>query len=141
MFHFTKDRNFLFSFPVERERELVYTFNPLTISTLYFDSVSRFLTKCNESDQIPRDTRGKKKERYLKLKRICEIIFLKPGYSIYFYSLMIDVFQDQRVFLVPWIIVVITTCFVDVAHSLYLFIVAVSISFFYFWFIRKKNNY
>lgn len=43
---------------------------------------------------------------------------------------MIDVFQDQRVFLVPWIIVVITTCFVDVAHSLYLFIVAVSISFF-----------
>ncbi|XP_031775005.1 uncharacterized protein LOC100863236 isoform X2 [Apis florea] len=32
--------------------------------------------------------------------------------------------KDQRVFLVPWIIVVITTCFVDVAHSLYLFIVA-----------------
>ncbi|CAK9802827.1 hypothetical protein ANTPLA_LOCUS3344 [Anthophora plagiata] len=30
--------------------------------------------------------------------------------------------KDQRVFLVPWIIVVITICFVDVAHSLYLFV-------------------
>lgn len=129
MFHLTKERNFLFF----SRRELVYTFNPLTISTLYFDSVSRFLTRCNESDQIPtkKDTREKKKERYLKLRMICEIIFLKTGFSfsIYFCSLMIDVFQDQRVFLVPWIIVVVTTCFVDVAHSLYLFIVAVSILF------------
>ncbi|XP_076671775.1 uncharacterized protein LOC143370472 isoform X4 [Andrena cerasifolii] len=32
--------------------------------------------------------------------------------------------KDQRVFLMPWIITVITTCLVDVAHSLYLFIVA-----------------
>ncbi|XP_017754411.1 PREDICTED: uncharacterized protein LOC108546704 isoform X2 [Eufriesea mexicana] len=32
--------------------------------------------------------------------------------------------KDQRVFLVPWIIVVITICFVDVAHSLYLFVSA-----------------
>ncbi|CAK9829295.1 hypothetical protein ANTRET_LOCUS6662 [Anthophora retusa] len=30
--------------------------------------------------------------------------------------------KDQRVFLVPWIIIVITICFVDVAHSLYLFV-------------------
>ncbi|XP_043788636.1 uncharacterized protein LOC122712796 [Apis laboriosa] len=38
--------------------------------------------------------------------------------------LLYGLYKDQRVFLVPWIIVVITTCFVDVAHSLYLFIVA-----------------
>ncbi|KZC08292.1 hypothetical protein WN55_09196 [Dufourea novaeangliae] len=39
--------------------------------------------------------------------------------------LLYGLFKDQRVFLIPWIIVVITTCFVDVAHSLYL-VVAVS---------------
>lgn len=38
--------------------------------------------------------------------------------------LLYGLYKDQRVFLVPWIIVVVTTCFVDVAHSLYLFIVA-----------------
>ncbi|XP_034184383.1 uncharacterized protein LOC117606226 isoform X7 [Osmia lignaria lignaria] len=33
--------------------------------------------------------------------------------------------KDQRVFLIPWIIVVTTICFVDIGHSLYLFIAAV----------------
>ncbi|XP_029035373.1 uncharacterized protein LOC114872390 isoform X2 [Osmia bicornis bicornis] len=34
--------------------------------------------------------------------------------------------KDQRVFLIPWIIVVTTICFVDIGHSLYLFIAASS---------------
>ncbi|XP_076385613.1 uncharacterized protein LOC100876698 isoform X3 [Megachile rotundata] len=34
--------------------------------------------------------------------------------------------KDQRVFLIPWIIVVGTICIVDVGHSLYLFVVASS---------------
>ncbi|XP_076170476.1 uncharacterized protein LOC143148233 isoform X2 [Ptiloglossa arizonensis] len=37
--------------------------------------------------------------------------------------LLYGLFKDQRIFLVPWIITVIATCFVDVAHSLYLFVV------------------
>lgn len=32
--------------------------------------------------------------------------------------------KDQRVFLIPWIIVIVTICFIDVGHSLYLFIAA-----------------
>ncbi|XP_017885966.1 uncharacterized protein LOC108628499 isoform X2 [Ceratina calcarata] len=32
--------------------------------------------------------------------------------------------KDQRVFLIPWIVAVIATCIVDVAHSLYLFVAA-----------------
>lgn len=80
MFHLTKERNFLF-FP---RRELVYTFNPLTISTLYFDSVSRFLTRCNESDQIPtkKDTREKKERKIFKIKNDLWNYFLKIGLLI-----------------------------------------------------------
>ncbi|XP_053971902.1 uncharacterized protein LOC128872843 isoform X2 [Hylaeus volcanicus] len=36
--------------------------------------------------------------------------------------LLYGLFKDQRVFLMPWIITVIATCLVDVAHSLYLFV-------------------
>ncbi|XP_043248499.1 uncharacterized protein LOC122395179 [Colletes gigas] len=36
--------------------------------------------------------------------------------------LLYGLFKDQRVFLVPWIVTVIATCIVDVAHSLYLFV-------------------
>ncbi|CAL7936253.1 unnamed protein product [Xylocopa violacea] len=36
--------------------------------------------------------------------------------------LLYGLYKDQRVFLVPWIINVTTICFVDIAHSLYLFV-------------------
>ncbi|KAK9301969.1 hypothetical protein QLX08_005881 [Tetragonisca angustula] len=32
--------------------------------------------------------------------------------------------KDRRIFLIPWIIVIVTTCFIDMAHSFYLFITA-----------------
>ncbi|KAF3426418.1 hypothetical protein E2986_10811 [Frieseomelitta varia] len=32
--------------------------------------------------------------------------------------------KDRRVFLIPWIIVIVTTCVIDMAHSFYLFITA-----------------
>nr|XP_033328333.1 uncharacterized protein LOC117221446 isoform X10 [Megalopta genalis] len=39
--------------------------------------------------------------------------------------LLYGLFKDQRGFLIPWIVTVTTTCFVDVAHCLYLFAAAV----------------
>ncbi|XP_076379741.1 uncharacterized protein LOC117221446 isoform X11 [Megalopta genalis] len=38
--------------------------------------------------------------------------------------LLYGLFKDQRGFLIPWIVSVTTTCFVDVAHCLYLFVAA-----------------
>ncbi|XP_076286421.1 uncharacterized protein LOC143212031 isoform X2 [Lasioglossum baleicum] len=38
--------------------------------------------------------------------------------------LLYGLFKDQRVFLIPWIAIVATTCIVDAAHTLYLFAVA-----------------
>nr|XP_033328325.1 uncharacterized protein LOC117221446 isoform X2 [Megalopta genalis] len=38
--------------------------------------------------------------------------------------LLYGLFKDQRGFLIPWIVTVTTTCFVDVAHCLYLFAAA-----------------
>ncbi|XP_078042916.1 uncharacterized protein LOC144473163 [Augochlora pura] len=38
--------------------------------------------------------------------------------------LLYGLFKDQRVFLIPWIVIVTTTCIVDVAHCLYLFVAA-----------------
>lgn len=32
--------------------------------------------------------------------------------------------KDRRIFLIPWIIVIVATCFIDMAHSFYLFITA-----------------